>query len=283
MWVIWVVLQQVFGVFLIASSGLWSNLETNACKSCIQTWTFVVTFCLYVTFLLWWEQLWSLIQWPASCSRRERHSASASCVKSFSKLLIPKIQVSSATAHTINDLFSWPASCKHALYKPRHGKHHTNVFFDFFVLLIWWFGWTLLKSPIKKGSAWKCLSHEIWNNLNCHKPEISSTYQRCPGPEQRITWFLSQGMQNAVSQCWAGSESLIQWASVPDKMSGREVTGQGVFLGIENLESLFPQEISKGNLCGLCFSMGDEWCHWIILVILMVGAIWVGERESKRG
>lgn len=66
-------------------------------------------------------------------------------------------------------------------------------------------------------------------------------------------------------------------------MFGREVTGQGVFLGIENLESLLPQEISMGNLYGLRFSMGDELCHWIILVILMADATWVGKQKAKKG
>lgn len=122
--------------------------------------------------------------------------------------------------------FSWPAGCKQAWYKPRQGKHHAKVFIDFFVLLIWWCGWTLLKCPIKKAVHENASPMKFGIILIATSQRYSNTYQRRPGSEQRITWFLSQGMQNAVSQCWVGSESLIQWASVPDKMSGREVTGQ---------------------------------------------------------
>lgn len=111
LWVIWVVLQQAgFFFFWIDSSGLCSNLETNTCtaaKPCIQIQAFVAAFCLYITFLRWCEQLWSLIEWPASCSRRKRQffTVSASCVKNLSKLLTPKIQASNAAAHLINDPF----------------------------------------------------------------------------------------------------------------------------------------------------------------------------------
>lgn len=81
-----------------------------------------------------------------------------------------------------------------------------------------------------------------------------------------------------------GSESITDSMNFfSDKMSGRAVTAQGVFQCIESLESLFPQEISMGNLHSLCFSMGNDSCHWIILVILMAGAIWVGQRESQEG
>lgn len=150
-------------------------------------------------------------------------------------------------------------------------------------VVIWWFGWTLLKSPIKKAVHENASPMKFGMILIVTSQRYSSTYQRCPGPKQRITWFLSQGMQNAVSQCWVRSESPIQWASVPEKMPGTEVTSQRHSSGHESLESLFSWEISIGNLRGLCFSMGDEWCHWIILVILMAGAIWVGQKESKGG